>query len=322
MINRDLIDSHALHIFVVISESQSLTDAANRLGVTQSAVSQSLKGLEGLMGVELVVRRTTPLRLTHAGLALKQQADVILGDLRRLTVTIRESANKGLINCRVGLVSSMSEVFGLTILQHLDGCAERVQLRSGNTPTLIKAFLNREIDILISDAMLSDASHLERHPLFRDPMIMAVGRGVVGDDMSTPAAIAAQLPMIKYDRTAHIGTYVEMAMRRMQLLANVRTETDDTHTLMRFVVEGQGWSVLSALCLAQSRVGAEKINVLPLDDSRHARQLYLLARQAEMGSVPTMLTEAIMAALQQEVLPGLQRLAPWLKAEQLRTVSL
>ena len=45
--------------------------------------------------------------------------------------------------------------------------------------------------------------------------------------------------MIKYDRTAHIGTYVEMAMRRMQLLANVRTETDDTHTLMRFVVEGQ-----------------------------------------------------------------------------------
>ena len=317
----DLIDTHLLQTFVVISESQSLTDASRRLGVTQSAVSQSLKQLETSVGVELVARRTTPVQLTHAGLTLKQQADVILGELRRLAVNTRAAADKGLVNCRIGLVSSMSEVFGVTLIKSLDDRAERIQLRSGTTPTLARAFMNREIDILISDTALSELEGLERYLLFRDPMLMAVARSVVSKQNANPESIANTVPMIKYDRNAHIGTYTEMAMRRMRLLSGVRTETDDTHTLMRFVTEGEGWAVLSALCLAQAGADVERVSVLPLDRSRHARYLYLLAREDELGQVPTVLANAIRERFEVQVLPALQDAAPWLEAGLFKSVS-
>ena len=51
-----------------IEEAGSLVEAAERLHVTQSALSHQLKDLEHRLGVALLVRRTRPVRFTTAGL--------------------------------------------------------------------------------------------------------------------------------------------------------------------------------------------------------------------------------------------------------------
>jgi DNA-binding transcriptional LysR family regulator len=314
-----LLDTHMLYTFVMIAESPSLTDAARRLGVTQSAVSQCLKQLEEQLGTALVVRRSRPLHLTAAGNALKRNADGILGELRRLSARVRGAADQGLVQCRLGLITSCSEVFGSKLIAQLSPYIEQLTLRSGLTPPLMQAFLEREIDILVSNDPLTGVDGLERFELFRDPMLLAVSaRDLAGQpDPVSVESLARRLPMIKYGRHTHIGAYSEVVLRRMGMQANVRYETDDTHTLMNFVHDGHGWAILSALCLAQVLYLTADVRLMELDRSRHARTVYLLAREGEMGAIPGQVANVIRAILRGPVFAALSERAPWLTPQSL-----
>src|SRR5688572_30468473 len=63
---RDL-DLNLLRVFVVVAESGSVTQAANRLYLTQPAVSAALRRLTQAVGVKLFVRSGRGLALTTRG---------------------------------------------------------------------------------------------------------------------------------------------------------------------------------------------------------------------------------------------------------------
>jgi len=320
-----LIDTNSLGCFVTIAESDSLTDAARRLQITQSAVSQTLKLLEQNLGTTLVIRRTRPLRLTAAGIVLKQQADTILGDLRRLGSQVRVAAQQNLTQCRLGLMTSCSEVFGSPLIAQMEHKIEQLTLRSGLTPSLLQSFMNREVDILVSNEPLEDVTGLERYPLFRDPLLLAIPEHFnFAEDLPHREALgqlAMHYPLIRYGRNTHIGAMTEVALRRIGMLTRVRYETDDTHTLMRFVRDGHSWGILSALCLAQSIQNVEGLRLLPLDDSRHARQLFLVARAGELGRIPEEIANHIQQFMEGQVLQQLQKIIPWLTRDSLQTIN-
>lgn len=317
----DLIDTHLLLTFVTVADSTSFTEASARLGVTQSAVSQALKQLERIVGSELIIRRSRPLRLTAAGQILKNSGETILADLRRLNANLRDVSDKALIQCRLGLVTSCSEVFGSGLIAALGDRIERLTLRSGMTPTLVQAFLDREIDVLVSSDPLPDVGGVERFHLCRDPMMLVCSesmlRRVAPKGGHANAAIihrlAESVPLIRYGRNTHIGALSEVALRRANILANLRYETDDTHTLIRFVQAGHGWAVLSGLCLAQVLTHARGIVAIELDSSRHARDIYLTAREGELGSIPGQVAMEIREIFQSEIYPQLKRAAPWVR---------
>ncbi len=61
-----------------LREADSLVEAAERLHLTQSALSHQFKELEERLGMPLFVRKTKPVRFTSAGLRLLQLADATL----------------------------------------------------------------------------------------------------------------------------------------------------------------------------------------------------------------------------------------------------
>jgi len=72
-----------------LREADSLVEAAERLHLTQSALSHQFKELEERLGMPLFVRKTKPVRFTSAGLRLLQLADATLPLLRGASVTLR-----------------------------------------------------------------------------------------------------------------------------------------------------------------------------------------------------------------------------------------
>ncbi|MGK4008972.1 LysR substrate-binding domain-containing protein [Sorangium sp. So ce1036] len=72
---------HDLRFIVALAAAGSLAGAAKRLGVSPSALSRRLSGLEERLGVRLVQRTTRSLSLTPAGALYRERAERLLADL-------------------------------------------------------------------------------------------------------------------------------------------------------------------------------------------------------------------------------------------------
>lgn len=72
------IEFRHLRTVKAIHEEGGLARAADRLHITQSALSHQIKGLEDQAGVELFVRRSKPMRLSSAGMKLLRLAEEVL----------------------------------------------------------------------------------------------------------------------------------------------------------------------------------------------------------------------------------------------------
>ena len=60
-------DRNDLEAFLAVARERSFTRAAAKLGVSQSALSQTLRGLEARLGLRLLTRTTRSVAPTEAG---------------------------------------------------------------------------------------------------------------------------------------------------------------------------------------------------------------------------------------------------------------
>src|SRR5205809_5686455 len=80
-------DLSILSAFLVVAEERSFTRAAKRLGVSPSAISHAIRGLEEGIGVRLLSRTTRSVAPTNAG-------EQLLARLRPALVDIREAVDQ------------------------------------------------------------------------------------------------------------------------------------------------------------------------------------------------------------------------------------
>lgn len=103
-------DLNALAVFTLVAEERSFRSAAARLGVTRSAVSQTIRRLEEELGIALVLRTTRSVSLTEAGEGLFASVAPAVADIR--AALEGTAALKGRPRGRLRLaVSSIAERF-------------------------------------------------------------------------------------------------------------------------------------------------------------------------------------------------------------------
>jgi DNA-binding transcriptional LysR family regulator len=144
------LELNTLQQFSVVAGSETITQAAKRLGISQSAVSQTIKQLEEQTEVELIVRRSKPIKLTPSGEILKRYAMRMLSDSSRVMNDIRMAASGGLSHLRVGMIDSYGEALGLEFIREIKPMIRRVTLQLGFRSSLVTALKHRDIDVLIT----------------------------------------------------------------------------------------------------------------------------------------------------------------------------
>jgi len=85
-------DLKALEIFVSVVETQSVTKAATRLGITPSTVSKKLKELEDRTGSRLLSRSTRKMSVTQSGVLLYQHSVKIIDEIESAEVALSGTA--------------------------------------------------------------------------------------------------------------------------------------------------------------------------------------------------------------------------------------
>lgn len=83
-------DIYELHLFQLVAEQRSFTKAAELAGLTQSAVTRQVQGMEASLGVTLFERTTRSVHLTPAGEMLRAESGRLLGSVDEVLQRIRE----------------------------------------------------------------------------------------------------------------------------------------------------------------------------------------------------------------------------------------
>jgi len=98
-------DWNLLRSFVVLAQSHSVTEAAQRLRLTQPSVSMALKRLEDRVGKRLINRTPGRFELTEAGEVLYREALDIQGAILRLSTLMRDMTDEVTGHVRLSLAS-------------------------------------------------------------------------------------------------------------------------------------------------------------------------------------------------------------------------
>lgn len=107
-------DLYELSLFNLVVKHRSFTRAAEAVGLTQSAITRQIQGIESSLGVELLERTTRTVRLTKAGEFLFHESARLLGDVDQSLQRLKEDFANAKKEVRVGVSHSIS-------LAHLPG---------------------------------------------------------------------------------------------------------------------------------------------------------------------------------------------------------
>jgi len=306
------IEISALRVFSAVSDADSLTQAAERLGITQSAVSQTIKQLELQTETQLVLTRSRPIKLTPSGQVLKGYADNLINDTKRMLVDVREASGTGNLPLKVGMIDSFCDVAGLQFMQQVKPFTSKLALRTGLVSPLTQALLSRDLDLLITSDPIDEHPELRRLPLLRDPIVMIVPNHIAKGEDVTPAWLAENVPFVHYNRQSRLGSLTDLIARRLNIELNASYELDSTQTLLRFVQSGQGWALTSGLCLVRYPELLEGTKVISLTKGANARYLSLVYRNNELGDWPAKIADICRSIYTDDIVTQMAEISPWL----------
>lgn len=100
-------DIYELALFHLVVKHRSFTKAAELAGVTQSAITRQMQGMEHSLGLDLLERTTRSVRVTAAGEYLFRESARLLGDVEQTLTRLREEFAGARKEVRVGVSRSV-----------------------------------------------------------------------------------------------------------------------------------------------------------------------------------------------------------------------
>src|SRR5471032_2247305 len=137
--------------FVAMVRNQSVSAAAEALGLTQSAITRRLQNLEQDLGVELLDRSVKPPRPNAMGRLVFDQCGKVLLEVERLRDLVQEgAAPTGVF--RIGVIQTIGDVVLLDTLQRLNAAFAGLQteVASGWGAQLVERVVAGQIDAAVA----------------------------------------------------------------------------------------------------------------------------------------------------------------------------
>jgi DNA-binding transcriptional LysR family regulator len=264
-------DTRQLAAFCAVVERKSFSQAAERLGVTQPAVSLQIRSLEQRLGRQLLDRSGRRVEPTEAGLRLYASAQRVLAAEEHLLEEL-DADDEGAITGTLELGASTGP--GGTVVplllcefqeQHPD---VHVRLIVSDTQTVVDRVAERELELGIVGAGRRHRG-VAFEPFFRDEVVLAcpsghrfAGKTISLDDLKGERLIVMQ-------EGAGVRQVIEDELRKAGMRLrdlDVRLELGLQESVRSAVLAGHGVAFISRLAieadLAAGRIATARVRAL------------------------------------------------------------
>lgn len=273
-----------IHLAIVaeVEKQGSLTAAAERLCLTQSALSHSMKKLETQLGTAIWLREGRGLRLTQAGRYLLAQAQRLLPRLELAEERLRQFAQGERGSLRIGMECHPCYQWLLKIVSpYLRAWPDvDVDVRQKFQFGGIGALLAYEIDLLVTP----DPVHrpgLVFEPVFDYEQVLLVAQShrLAGREHVAPADLAQETLITYPVATDRLDVYTQFLLPAGQAPRRHKT-IETTDIMVQMVESGRGVAALPRWLALEY---AERMAVVPLRLGKKgiAKQIHLGLREGE-----------------------------------------
>jgi molybdate transport repressor ModE-like protein len=284
-----------------VAREGSFAAAAAKLGYTQSAISQQIAMLEGIVGAPVVARRggRRPAELTEVGRLLAEHADAIVTRLQAAEADLA-AAIAGGSTLRVGSYESVAMRIVPTLLREFRRVCPDVRIRlherSGDLELLDRVEDGR-LDFAFTT--LSDATRrFASRELLRDPYVLVVrsDSALAVEAEPLPLSALAGLELITL-RNCSQQPLVDGLLRAHAVEPNVVFSSGDNGVVQNLVAAGVGSALVPRLTMDGAMTSTR---LLELADGPPVRRLGLVwnrdRAQSAVASAFVAAAEAAVAA--------------------------
>jgi DNA-binding transcriptional LysR family regulator len=269
-----------LAIFHAVAQAGSMTLGAERLDISQPAVSKQVQDLERALGVHLFDRIGRRVHLSQAG--------EILADYARRLFALAHEAEEAMADVRAAgrgrLAIGASTTIGTYLLPGV--LAEfwrrhpRVELlvQIENTEQVHRRLAGHELDVGLTEGFVEEGE-LAAEVFHQDELVMiaAPGHRLAGQARVALSAVREE-PFILREPGSGTRAVEERALARLKLPVRVVMALGSTEAIKRVVAEGVGLAIVSRLAVA-AECAAGTLAVLPVAGLRIERPLHLVRRR-------------------------------------------
>lgn len=258
---------------LAVAKQRSFTKAANRLNISQSAVSEQVRLLEEEVGFPLFARTPRGIEVTDRGRTFLYEAERVVGDLLSLSDVARRL--KGAISdtLTIGMGSGLAQIFMPRLFPRLNEIlpSVRLELRTAPTRSIFNELHEERIDAGL--ATETDPDRLPagivffrlttaefvlivppRHPLARSRGAVDIGR------------IIAE-PIVMSELSVGYGQMVMAMFTDIGARPNVLAVADNIETIKVIVQSGKGIGIVPRPCV-DNEVALGVLKALPLSPAR------------------------------------------------------
>ncbi|MBV7486825.1 LysR family transcriptional regulator [Bordetella sp. BOR01] len=307
---RSWLNLRLIEVFVTVVQEDGMTHAANRLGMTQSAVSQAIGTIENGLGAQLIDRSKRPMQLTLFGNTFYERAIELLRRSRELEQLVSLQQNAQLPLLRMGMVDSFASTVGPVLMREIANMASRWSVTSGVSGTDVRGLMEQRIDLIVTSDDIGDAPKLLDLPLLKEPFFIVAPKGV-----SVPGGgleeLGRALPFIRYSPGAFLGRQIDLYLRHHGLSLQREYEFDTSDAVLAMVRAGLGWAITTPLCVLKTRPLLEEYQYLPLPNEGLQRTLRLVAHQDEHAALWERISATARTILKHQWVPQIRSLTPW-----------
>jgi LysR family transcriptional regulator for metE and metH len=246
------LDSRHLRLVAEVARTGNVTRAADRLHVTQSAVSHQLRDIEDRLGTPLFVRAGRRMFPTAAGAHLVQTAGRVLEEIGRAEAAVKQFARhetgefRICTECHTGYhwLPPVLE----TVRRRFPGYTVRIAAEHTMHP--VAGLLDGKLDMAIINRQTSDR-RLRIRPLFEDEhaAIVYPDHPFARRAFVTPAQLAAE-PLFLYSRSLDDSFVVRTVMRPAGVEPASATFLQLTEAILEMVKARLGITVLPTWSIA------------------------------------------------------------------------
>jgi len=240
-----------LRTFVAVARHGSFSQAGQVIGLSQSAVSHSIKELESEMGVRLLDRTTREVMLTEAG---QQLATRLERQLEELSTTVQDVRSYGEQRSGTVRVAASQTPSAHLMPQCLASSQQRypeirVILHDRVQQWVLQSVRNAEVDFGIVIGPLHDAD-FDGEEILQEPFLLLCHQDdALAQVEQAQWSMLAGRRLVLQDYASGSRILVDAALQQLALSVEVVQEIGHPATLYPMVEAGIGISILPALAL-------------------------------------------------------------------------